>query len=322
MKDPVPVGVVGVGSMGAHHARVLSELSGAELVGIADSDADRAAEVASDHGTQAMGIDALISLAEAVTIATPTETHYRLARMCLDADTDVLVEKPFVTDLVDGEELTRRADRRGLILQIGHIERFNPAVRALPDIVNPEDIVAIRADRLGPPLQRPAADDVILDLMIHDIDIMVNLMGQGPERVTGASRDSDYASVLMEFDGDVVATLTASRLTQRKVRRLKLTTPERHLILDYIDQSIRVHRRSRPSYLQNDTDVRYRHENIIEQPLIESAEPLKLELSAFVDAVRERTKPVVTGEDGLKALTLAQSIRDTLDKRLLEVPQV
>lgn len=322
MTSSIDVGVIGVGSMGAHHARVMSELPRANVVGIADTNRGRAEEVAREHGIQAMEIDVLIGSAEALTIATPTDTHYDLARRCLDADTDVLVEKPFVSDLSDGEDLTRRAERRGLILQVGHIERFNPAVRALPELVDPEDIVAIRADRLGPPVNRARTDDVILDLMIHDIDVMIHLMGNGPTSVSGASREASYASVLMEFDTDVIATLTASRLTQRKVRRLEVTTPERYILLDYINQSIRIHRRSRPSYLQDNAEMRYRHESIIEQPLIESAEPLKVELSAFIDAVANRSEPVVSGEDGLRALTVAESVREMLSKRLVEVPRV
>lgn len=320
--DPLRVGVIGVGSMGAHHARVFSEIPEAELLGVADADQERAATVAESHGTRHVRSDELIDAADAVTIAVPTHAHYDLARECITAGTHLLVEKPFVPEPAEGRELDRQARHADLVLQVGMIERFNPAVRTLFDLVDPTDIVALRADRLGPPVQRDGSDDVVMDLMIHDIDILLRLMGEAPTNVSGANREETYASALMEFGDATVATLTASRVTQRKVRSLEVTIPDRHLIVDFIDQSIRIHRRSRPSYLQDDTEMRYRHESIIEQPLIESAEPLRLELEAFVDAVTNGSEPVVTAEDGLAALEVAQTIQCDLVPQEAEAPRL
>lgn len=319
--DPLAVGVIGVGSMGTHHARVLSELPNTTLVGVADTDPGRASEIANKHGTEHVARHALIESADAVTIAVPTNAHFETAVECLQSDTHVLVEKPFVSEIDHGTTLASLADRRGLILQVGHIERFNPAVQALIDLIDIEDIVAIRTDRLGPPVQRGGADDVVMDLMIHDIDILLHLLGQSPITVRGVNRGDSYASVLMEFASGSVATLTASRITQRKIRTLEVTTLDRHFVMDFIDQSIRIHRRSRPSYLQDDTEMRYRHESIIEQPLIESAEPLRLELESFVEAVQYGEPPQVTATEGIEALSVALSIKQQFtDKQDIEVP--
>lgn len=318
-RRPLRVGVVGVGNMGAHHARVYSELKDVDLVGVADADVDRADAVAEEHGTIPRPTEALIADADAVSIAVPTAAHYDIARQCLDAETDILVEKPFVDDLAEGRRLARMADDRDLILQVGHIERFNPAVEAMLDLVDPSDIVAVRADRLGPPVGRAVSDGVVMDLMIHDIDLLLHLMGERPERLAGVSREESYASVLFEFENDAVATITASRVTQRKVRSMAVTIPDRHIVVDFIDQSIKIHRRSRPAYLQDETDMRYRHESIIEQPLIESAEPLKIELGSFLEAVRERRPPVVTADEGLRAISVVEGIRRKCADATLEV---
>ncbi len=313
------VGVIGVGSMGAHHARVYDELPGATLIGVADDDTERAREVAERHSTEPRGAASLIREADAVSIAVPTDAHATLARRAIAADTHLLVEKPFVRDLGTGHELRREAAARDLTLQVGHVERFNPAVQALFDLVDTGDVLALRADRLGPPIDRGGSDDVVKDLMIHDLDIVMTFMGDRPDRICGGGGDAGYASVVMEFDDDVVATLTASRVTQRKTRRLEVTTADRHVVVDYIDQSVRVHRRSRPAYLQDDAEMRYRHESIIEQPLIESAEPLRLELEAFLEAVQSGTTPAVTAEDGIAALEVANDVARRIVARPPEV---
>ena len=318
----IAVGVIGVGSMGAHHARVYSELPSAHLCGVADADTDRAEQIAHQYGTRVQPPGELIASADAVSVAVPTHAHAEIAKQCIEAGTDLLIEKPFVLDQAVGEDIAAKANAHNVILQIGHIERFNPAVRTLFDLVDTDEVVALRTDRLGPPVGRSVTDDVVMDLMIHDIDILLHLMGKQPRTVTGATRNGTYASVLAEFDSDVIATLTASRVTQRKVRHLEVTTPDRHFEVDYLDQSLRIHRRSRPSYQEDDADMRYRHESIIEQPLIESAEPLKLELEAFLTAVRDRTPPAVTAGEALDALSVAWSIKGRFDEPTVEAAQL
>lgn len=315
------VGVIGVGSMGENHARVLSELQAAELVGVADVDSHQAASVANTYGTQALSPEDVIAAAEAVVVAVPTVHHYPVAMDCIAADTHVLVEKPFVADPAEGRELIRLAQEANLVLQVGHIERYNPAIDALMEFVDPEEVVALSANRLGPPVERGLTDDVVTDLMIHDIDVILALMDDMPLSVSGLfGRDGRYASVLLEFSDDVVGTLTASRVTQRKIRSLEVTTADRLYSVDYLDQSVRIHRRSRPSYAEAESDVRYRHESVIERPLIQSAEPLKLELESFLEAIESGRAPRVTGVDGLQALSVVWSLTQQKADQALEVP--
>ena len=318
----IAVGVIGVGVMGTKHARVLSEMQDVDLIGIADVDGHRAARVANSYGTRALPAAEVISEADAVVIAVPTATHYEIAVECLSAGTHILVEKPFVADPAEGRELIRLANETDLTLQVGHIERYNPAVEALFDFVDPSDIVALSANRLGPPVERGLSDNVVTDLMIHDIDVVLSLMSTNPVAVSGLiGHEGKYASVLLEFPEDVVGTLTASRVTQRKIRSLEVTTPERLFSVDYLDQSVRIHRRSRPSYAEADDDVRYRHESVIERPLIQSAEPLKLELESFLQSVETGESPRVTGEDGLQALSVVWSLTRQHSEQAVEVLQ-
>ena len=321
MSRPIPVGVVGVGSMGENHARIYQELPSAELVGVADDEPTRAETVAGRYGTEALATEALLDRAAAVSIAVPTAHHARIASRCLDAGADVLIEKPFVDDLADGEALIRQAAATGSVLQIGHVERFNPAIMALETLLADASITACTASRLGPPTDRTFTDDVVLDLMIHDLDVVAMLVDEQPTSVSAsAARDGDYASALLRFPDEVVATLTASRVTQRKVRRLAVTTADRHIEVDYLDQTVEIHRRSRPGYRKDGSaDIRHRQEQIIERPLINSAEPLKLELEAFLEAVDDRTAPRVGGEDGLRALSLVESVRSAMGAAPLEV---
>jgi predicted dehydrogenase len=303
------VGVVGVGSMGANHARVYSELSGVELVGVADVDADRAAAVAEEYDTAAMSRSALADAADAVSVAVPTQFHAEIVTQLVDAGVDMLVEKPFVDDLDVGRRLARRADEEGVIVQVGHIERFNPAVQALHDVIEDVDPIAFEARRLGPPVDRQSTDSVVMDLMIHDVDVLSSLVDADVRSVDAVSTASDqYANAQLTFDDDTVGVLTASRVTQQKVRTLTVTAADRYVEVDYIDQSVRIHRRSVPEYEKDDGDLLYRHQSVIEQPLIETAEPLREELTAFVEAVDARSSPVVSAHDALGVLETIAAI--------------
>jgi predicted dehydrogenase len=245
-----------------------------------------------------------------VSIAVPTEHHYVAARDAVDHGVHLLVEKPFVADRDQGVELVARARAAGLTLQVGHIERFNPAYQALEDILPGLDVIAVTATRLGPPLDRHLDDDVVLDLMIHDIDVLFAVVGDDVTRIdASATRDGQYATATVTFGSGVIGTLTASRVTQQKVRTLSITAEECQVNVDYADQSVRIHRHSLPAYVEDHGDVRYRHESVIERPHVDSGEPLKRELEAFVEAVRAGEPPVVGGEDGLMAVAFADRIR-------------
>lgn len=317
-------GVIGVGSMGRHHARVYRELPDVELAGVTDVDPARAATVADQYRTRSLDREALLDAVDLVSIAVPTEHHYETARAAIDHGTHLLVEKPFVDDRDKGVELVGRAHAAGLKLQVGHIERFNPVIEALEDILPDLDLIAVTAMRLGPPLDRYLDDDVVMDLMIHDLDVLLTVADAGVSRIEASStRDGQYATAILDFESGLIGSLTASRVTQQKVRRLSITAAECQVNVDYADQSIRIHRHTLPAYIEDDGDVRYRQESVIERPGVDNGEPLKRELASFVDAVRSGTSPAVDGEDGLRAVAYAERIRSIADRgrrRAREVP--
>ncbi|ELY66060.1 Gfo/Idh/MocA family protein [Natronococcus jeotgali] len=302
------VGVIGVGAMGRHHARVYEEVEGAALEGVFDVDAERANAVAARHGTAAVGLEPLLDRVDAVSVAVPTAHHLEVVRTCLEAGVPTLVEKPVVGDLADGRALRRAVEAAGVPVQVGHVERFNPAVEALEGILEGLSIVDVTARRLGPPPGRPIADGAVVDLMIHDIDVVLALLEDDPVDVTGRGVAGDrHASALLEFP-DAVASLTASRLTQRKVRSLEVTAEECLVAVDYLEQSIEIHRRSVPEYVRREEGVRFRRESLVERVRVSDDEPLRRELASFLETVRTGSTPEVTVEDGLAALEVARRI--------------
>ncbi|NIB98543.1 Gfo/Idh/MocA family oxidoreductase [Halobacterium sp. R2-5] len=308
-EEPLQTGVVGVGSMGRNHARVYSELGETELVGVADADAAAADRVATEFDTTPYVTSDLLERADAVSVAVPTRFHADTVQNAIDAGVHVLCEKPFVADPDRGRELAAAARAAGVTLQVGHIERFNPAVRALEAIVPELDVIAVTADRLGPPLERDIDTSVVFDLMIHDIDVVCSLLDSEPASLAATgSTDGNYATATCSFDGGVTASLTASRVTQQKVRQLAITAADCRVNVDYLDQSVEIHRGSTPEYVSADGDLRHRVESVVERPLVENGEPLKRELAAFAEAVRNGTEPVVTAEDGVRAVEVATRV--------------
>ena len=319
--ETVRAGVIGVGAMGQNHARVYRELPETEFAGVFDADADRARETATEYGTEFLPMDELLTTVDVVSVAVPTEYHYETVRECIDADVHVLVEKPFVEEPENGRRLIEFADERGVTLQVGHIERFNPAIRKLADIAEDLDVIAVDARRLGPPVDREIEDSAVMDLMIHDIDIVTALVDDEVVNVDATgTEDVAYAAATFEFESGVVGQLTASRVTQEKERQLSLSAENCRVKVDFIDQTIEIHRQSAPEYVEENGDITYRHENVVERVSVEKGEPLKNELSAFVEAVTTDSEPVVTGEEGLRALRLTRLVdelaadRSTVDR--------
>jgi predicted dehydrogenase len=304
-------GVIGVGSMGQHHARVYNDLPGAELLGVSDADAERAETVAARQGVAAYRRDGLLDAVDLVSIAVPTEFHYETARACIERGVHVLVEKPFVAEPEQGERLIELANERGVLIQVGHVERFNPAVAAVREVLADSEVIALDARRLGPSLDRNIADSAAFDLMIHDIDVVLSLVDGDLSTVNAlGTRENRYIDAQLSFENGVVASLTASRVTQEKVRELSITAAECWITLDYLSQSVELHRHSLPEYIEQNGGVHYRHEGIVERPMVASGEPLGRELEAFVEAVRDGTQPEVSAADGLAALRVARRIDD------------
>lgn len=314
------VGVIGVGSMGQHHARVYSELPYVNLVAVFDVDEEQARAIGDKHGAKVLDSDSLLAAVDAVSIAVPTQYHYDLVTTCLDAGVATFVEKPVLGDLEHADDLLARVETADVPVQVGHIERFNPAVTALGEIIEDLSVISIRAQRLGPEPDREIEDSAVLDLMVHDVDIVLSLLDEEPISVSAAGASGDrHATALLEFEGDRMASLTASRKTQRKVRTLEVTTEECFIELDYLDQTIEIHRKSVPEYIETDGDIRFKHESIVERPTVQTGEPLRKELESFLEAVATGAEPEVTVQDGLDALSVALKIERAteIDSRVI-----
>jgi len=299
----VRVGVVGVGALGQHHARVYADLPGATLAGLYDVDPSRAAEVAARHGVPAFArLRELADAADAISVAVPTVDHHRVARTLLEAGKDVLVEKPMTAGLKEAEDLIGLAREKGAILQVGHIERFNPAVDALRKAALQPRFIEVH--RLSPFSPRSLDVDVVLDLMIHDLDIVLCLDGSGAVQVDAVgvpvlTSKVDIANVRLRFASGLIANLTASRVSAEKVRKFRVFSPKTYISVDFAARSAQVYR-----LIQGDAGP----EITAERTAAPDEEPLRRQLAAFVAAVRDRTVPAVTGGDGLRALTLAHTV--------------
>jgi predicted dehydrogenase len=317
--SPTPVGVIGVGSMGRNHARVYRQLPSAELVGVFDANEEKARAVADEYETEYRPLEDLLSAAEAVSIAVPTEYHYDTARGCIDAGVDVLVEKPFVENVESGERLVDFADSRDVTLMVGHVERFNPAVRTLLELAEDLDVIAVDAHRLGPPVDRQIDESAVRDLMIHDLDVLLALVDDEVASIDAVgNRNARYASANVAFESGVVGQLTASRVTQEKVRQLTVSAESCRVVVDYIDQTLEITRGSVPEYVREDGAFTHRHESLVERLSVDNGEPLRNELEAFLRAARNGEDPPITGEDGLRALDLIE----TIDRLSKESPRI
>jgi len=305
--DPLRTAVVGVGSMGCHHARVYAECPGTELVGVNDVDPERAASVADTCGVPTVSWPDVLEEVDAVSLAVPTQYHHEMARVCIDRGVHVLVEKPFVETAAEGQDLIDRAESAGVVLQVGHIERFNPAVEVASNYVADLDVIGIRGERLNPPVARDILDTAVMDLMIHDIDILFSLVDSPVVDVNAVgARENRHALAEFEFENGVVGHLTASRLTQERVRQLTVTAQECLVRVDYDDQSVSVHRQGEAG-----TNPRA----LVERLEVEQNEPLKNELKSFAEAVVTGREPVVTGEDGLRVVECARRIDEMAMRR-------
>lgn len=309
--NPVPVGVIGVGSMGRHHARVYEELPGADLIGVHDADDSVAQEIADRYAVEVLNRDELLDRTDAVSVVVPTHFHLETARACVEAEVAPLIEKPVIGDMAEVEAIRELDQLSTVPIQVGHIERFNPAILTLIEIVEDIEILNIRTERLGPPPDRIIDDSAVFDLMTHDLDVVRSLLGEDPSRIEAMGIDNNrHTTALLEFPSGITASLTASRKTQRKVRTLEITAEDRFIEVDYIDQSIEIHRQSVPEFVEMDGNVRYRHESVVERPQVRNGEPLRFELEAFLNAVVNGEEPKVTVEDGIRVIELANAIEE------------
>lgn len=298
--EAVRVGVVGVGHLGMHHARIYTEILGAELVGVVDIDPERAQKIAAPLGVPAYG-DLETFLDEkhpdALSIVVPTSAHYEVAKVAMERGVHVLVEKPVTPSVDEAEKLLHLATDKNIILQVGHIERFNSAVQHARQFI--KDPYFIQTRRMGPFSPRINDVGVVLDLMIHDVDIILSMVNSELVSISAMGRcirtnHEDIASVQMCFANGTMAQMLVSRVSEKRLREMEITEPERYITIDYATQDIIVHHCAR----QDGGELI----EVLEHPVFTKTEPLKMELSHFVSCIRDGRQPMVGIKDGKRAL--------------------
>lgn len=320
------VAVIGVGPMGQGHAKHYRDLPGCELVAVVDPDPARRAETAMRTGCQAFAdVKDLIGKVDAVSIATPTVTHRDLALPCIEAGIHVLVEKPLAQSAQLAEEIVQAAEKAGVVLQVGHIERFNPAFKAAKKVVH--DPRYMVADRLSPYSFRSRDISVILDLMVHDLDIILEFQSDEIDRVEAIgipvlSPMEDMCDVRLYFKNGALADVRASRVSMQKLRKIRLFQSDAYLVIDYGSNSISTVRKS-DYFRSGQIDPATLDASTLEDPFafvfgrlldvkhsaIESSDALRDELKSFLEACRGEHAPEVSGRDGLRAVRLADMIQ-------------
>jgi predicted dehydrogenase len=304
MTTPLRVAVIGVGHLGQHHARLLATMPGVTLTGVVDTRPERAQEIAAKYGAPAF-TDArdVVDRVDAVSIAVPTVVHLSVARPFLERGIATLVEKPMAASLAEADEMLTLAAAHGALLAVGHTERFNPAVAAARErLIAPR---FIEVHRLGTFPDRSLDIDVVFDLMIHDLDVILSIVGSPVAAIDAVgvpvlTPKIDIANVRLRFENGCIANLTASRISRDRTRKIRFFQPDSYVSVDYAAQELEVWRLVRPpAGLPG-----------IEGGLVpvQQEEPLKRELEDFIDAVRTRRPPLVTGEDGRRALALAEDV--------------
>jgi len=301
------IAVIGVGHLGKHHARILSAMAGVELVAVVDTNMKRATEVAAEHGGRPMlDVRELDGKVDAVTIAVPTEVHLEVARPLLLAGVPVLVEKPMARSLDEADAMIAAAARSGTLLAVGHTERFNPAVNVAREHLT--DPRFIEVHRLGVFPERSLDIDVVFDVMIHDLDVILSLVQSEVESIDAVgvpvlTKRVDIANVRVRFKNGCMANLTASRISRDRVRKIRFFQPDAYLSIDYAAQKVEKFTLNRLLGIPRIDGG--------ELPVV-NEEPLARELADFVDAVKSKRQPLVDGQQGRRALALAQAIIDTM----------
>jgi predicted dehydrogenase len=313
----INVAVIGAGAFGRNHARVYHQLSqqgeAVRLVGVVDPDVERADAVAREFGCRGFGsveqLTTTHSEVQAASVAVPTVHHKDVASSLMEGGVDVLIEKPLATTLAEADELIRTAQRLGRIGQVGHLERFNPAVRAtLPLVTQP---MFFEVHRLSVFTPRSLDVDVVLDLMIHDLDVVLSFVDSPVKEIRAVglpilSGKADIANVRMEFDSGCVANFTASRVSTERVRKLRFFQPRQYVSLDYGRQDVLVF--SVGGEHETSGTPSANPQIKVARPPVVAEEPLHAELRSFLESVRQRSKPLVSLEDGRRALAVALDI--------------
>lgn len=297
------VGVVGVGHIGKNHARLYAETETAEFTAIYDTDTARAAEIAQEYKVRATAsLEEFSELVDAASVATPTNTHFAIARPLLEKGRHLLIEKPIADDTAQASQLAELAAQRHLVLQVGHVERFNPVLSALEArLTHPR---FIEAHRLSPFPNRSADIGVVLDLMIHDLEIVLHLVRSPVQTIDAVgvpvlSRREDIANARLRFESGCVANITSSRISPERMRKIRVFQEDAYLSLDYQNQSGEMYRRSGGGIERAEVEI-------------EKEEPLKRQILSFIECARTGVRPKVSGFEATAALELAVEITNRI----------
>jgi len=316
------IGVIGTGHLGKIHAKLWKEVGGTELIGVFDANAEEAKRVAAEHGVQVFSsAEKLIDSVDAVSIVTPTFAHFEVAKRAIGRSKHVLIEKPITTTITEAQELIALAKKQNVKIQVGHIERFNPALLAVEAFIDKP--MFFESDRLAQFKPRGTDVAVVLDLMIHDIDVILSLVRSEVTSVDASgvavvSDEIDIASARIKFANGAIANVTASRISQNPMRKLRIFEKDAYLSVDFASKSAEVFHlvgakeagesRSLVFNLGEIERADKKLNIVYEKPEVKDFNPLKYELELFRDAIINNTVPVVSGEDGLAALDVAEKI--------------
>jgi predicted dehydrogenase len=324
--EKLSIGVIGVGHLGKLHSKMFSQIANCEFVGVFDSNSDQAKVVADEFGIKSFNsIEELLSSVQAVSIAATTSAHYEVAKQCFKKNIHVFVEKPITATIEQGEELVKIAKEKNLKFQVGHIERFNPGLLSLESFIS--DPMFIQSDRLSQFNPRGTDVAVVLDLMIHDIDIILSFIKSNVKQVDASgvavvSDHLDIANARILFENGAVANVTASRISQKKMRKMRLFQKDHYISLDFVTGVSEVYRLqpidepALPNSISfGEIGVGDKKKRLIyEQPESKEVNALNYELQLFVDSVLNDKKIIVSGEDGLRALKVAEIIIQKIEQ--------
>lgn len=315
-KPRIRAGIVGVGHMGRYHVAAYTEIYNVDIVGVCDLDQEKAKQAVAPFDLPTLtDYRDLYGRVDVVSLAVPTHLHFEVAKDFLENGIHVLLEKPIAPTMAEAEELFNIAAKHRVALHIGHVERFNGAIQEMKKII--ENPYLVESRRIGPYTGRNADTGVVLDLMIHDIDIVQNLVDRPVVELNVQGRKihsdrEDLVSVQMRFDNDTLATLLASRVSEEKIRTLTVHQKEAYIFLDYTDQEIHIHRQASSSYQMTNSHLSYRQAGIVERLFVHKGNHLKFEILHFLaDAMGEGTRMVSVDRE-LRSLKVALAVLDQL----------
>ncbi len=316
MKGKIRAAVVGTGHMGQYHVALYSEMNDVDLVGIVDASKERADEIASRYSTKGYTeYTELFDKIDVVTIAVPTSLHYEVAKPFLERGIHVLLEKPVANSLEEATELFEIAEKNNVHLQVGHVERFNGAVQEIKKVI--KDPLMLEFRRVGPFTGRITDAGVVMDIMIHDIDIALNLIDSKVKSLKAVAGSAftdmeDYASCQLLFENGCMANFISSRATQEKIRTMSLSQKDAYVFLDFNEQDIQIHRQASSDYFMTKEELTYRQESLIERIFVHKGNPLKLEIEHFLDCAMKGAERHISAESELRSLKIALRVLEQI----------